>query len=133
MKLVYLLAISASVLAIQTLGCAGAQILTPSELNADPNKYDDQKVHLRGWVVIEFEEYHIWDSKAAHDKSATSSGMASKECISYLGSTKNRMMGRMEILYGTFWKDFAKSLNAVDMGTCNGSGLDVDKQELIGP
>jgi hypothetical protein len=32
----------------------------------------------------------------------------------------------MTTLEGTFWRDFGNSLNVVDMGECNRSGLDVE-------
>jgi hypothetical protein len=39
----------------------------------------------------------------------------------------------MVTLTGTFWKDFTKSLNVIDLGTCNTSGLDVDNQAPANP
>lgn len=102
---------------------AGLPALTPSELNASSAKYDGKRVRVRGWLVIQFEQYHFWDSKAASE-SPTS---GANTCVSYLGPI-HRTTGKMVILEGTFWKDFAKSLNVIDLGTCNISGLDVDNQ-----
>jgi len=104
-------------------GCAVQPALTPRELNASPAKYDGKKVRVRGWLVIQFEQYHFWDSKAASE-SPTS---GANTCVSYLGPI-HRTTGKMAILEGTFWKDFAKSLNVIDLGTCDISGLDVDNQ-----
>ena len=112
---------------------AQERIFTPSELNAQADQYNGKNVYVRGWVVIGYEEFHIWDSKAAHDQPWTGNGKMPNACISYLGDISDRTPGRMEILYGKFWKDLAKSLNVYDLGTCNWSGLEVRSREMIKP
>ncbi len=117
----------AAVVALGLSGCATTPTLTPSELNAHADQYDGKKVRVCGWVVIQFEEYWISDSQA----SSESKDSKASECVSYLGPIRDRTRGRMEILYGTFWKDFGRSLDVVDLGACNLSGLDVEWQRAI--
>lgn len=127
-------------MSIGSVACAGEhsgvtqrRIVTPSELNAHADHYNGKYVYVRGWVVIGFEEFHIWDSKLAHDQPWPGHGKMPNECISYLGNISDRTSGRMETLYGRFWKNFAKSLNVYDLGTCNWSGLEVLRRTQAEP
>ena len=114
-----------SLLVAALSGCASEPALTPSELNAHADQYNGKKVRARGWLVVSFEEYALWDSKEAYGR-PSAPGQFPNECVSYLGPINHRTSGKVAILEGTFWRDFATSLNVIDLGTCNISGLDVD-------
>lgn len=119
----------ASFVGATLVGCAHQSVLTPSELNTHAAEYDGKRVTVHGWLVVEFERYHLSDSETAYnDPNAPAS-----TCVSYLGPIENRTKGKMVTLTGTFWKDFTKSLNVIDLGTCNTSGLDVDNQAPANP
>lgn len=116
---------------ILAVNVAQGRELKPRELNANADRYDGKSVRVRGWLIIKPEGYWIFDSKAASE--ADSKSAKDGDCVSYFGPIGDLTRGRMEVLRGTFWKDFTKSLNMIDLGTCSTSGLDVKWQRAIDP
>jgi hypothetical protein len=100
-------------------GCVGLSALTPSELNDNPDQYDGKAVVVRGWLVSEFENVGIWDSKNAFDSGRPQS------CLSYRGKDPGRHFSEAVILKGTFRKNINPP-NVFNNGDCNESGLEVE-------
>src|SRR5215471_11727366 len=70
----------------QLQGCAtvestaGPEVMTPSQVNSNPNLFEGRQLKIRGWIVAEAENRNIWDSKAAFE-----SGTEFSRCLSLLG------------------------------------------------
>jgi hypothetical protein len=103
-------------------GCAANPALKPSDLNTHPDLYDGQRVTIRGWVIVQFESYHIWDSRTA--ALAPSKDLNPVQCVSLLGrAAYTSSRGEYRTMTGTYWKDFATSVYPIDLGACNDSGF----------
>lgn len=111
-------------------GCAGLA-LTPAELNAHADQYDGKEVWVSGWLVYQFEDIGIWDSKSAHDESVSLTLNSRTphyppSCISYSGpSLGEHFSNRAVLLRGIFRKEILPP-NVFSNGICNRSGLEVE-------
>jgi hypothetical protein len=121
------------------MGCAEKPTLTPSQLNARAGEFDGKEVKVRGWLVFQFEDIGIWDSKMAHDLphvagdeavSLTVDGRSPvwpSNCISYSGpDLGGRSFSRAVVLSGIFRKKILPS-GTISNGICNDSGLEVQR------
>lgn len=55
---------------VLTCGALQARTFLPSQLNAEPQKYDGKTLTVRGFVVLAPEGHNLRDSKAIYDKFA---------------------------------------------------------------
>jgi hypothetical protein len=112
--------------AIIVSGCAEYPALTPSELNARAEQYDGKEVRVRGWMVHQFENIGLWDSKAAYDGASNSSSVPfawPTTCMSLSGLDGPRISEEV-IVEGVFRKHILPP-NVVSNGVCNDTGLEV--------
>ena len=112
-------------------GCAAQPALTPSELNAHADLYNGKQVHVRAWLVYQFENIGLWDSQSAYEKAPGGDNSTPSICVSYLGPDLGKhYVSRMVVLTGTFRKDLDHDPNHPDQiivsnGWCNNSGLEI--------
>jgi len=88
-------------------------------LNANPDQYDGKAIVVHGWLVSEFENVGIWDSKDAFDSGKP------QNCVSYRGKDLGRHFSKAVILKGIF----RRNINPPDVfnnGDYNNSGLEVE-------
>lgn len=128
-KLVYLFAPAL------LLQCAAAQrtygdeftVVTPTQLNANPDAYDHRYVRVRGYVVVAFEKRFL-----VEDAESYRSWSSDKVCISLVsyanplsahGARLENM--KMQLVTGVFIKDINQT-RVLYMGSCNRTGIDLD-------
>lgn len=118
--------------ALLLAGCAAGPALKPSELNANPDAYDGKSVRVRGWLVHQFENHGIWDSKAAYETERFKQN-AHPKCIGYSGpNLGDFFVSRQLVLRGVFRKELnpnvgpnGQTYEVILLGSCNHSGLKV--------
>jgi hypothetical protein len=135
---------AATVLLIMSIGVASgseAPIVTPSELNAHADEYDGKAVRVRGWLVLQFEDVGLWDSKEAHNSPHEGGDVAAVRkmdgislnwpptCVSVSGKFLNEME-KLEsypaIVDGVFRRHIYPP-NVISNQVCNDTGLEVSK------
>ncbi|MGO4702663.1 hypothetical protein [Dyella sp. 2RAB6] len=117
------------------LQCAAAQraygdelpVVTPRQLNANPDAYDRRYVRVRGYVVVAFEQRYL-----VEDAESYLSWPSDKVCISlvsYANPLSKRGPGlenmKMQVVTGVFIKDIDQT-HVLYMGACNKTGIDLD-------
>jgi hypothetical protein len=114
----------ASVLAVLLLaGCAETPTLTPGELNMHADQYDGKHVRVRGWLVYQFEDIGLWDSKEAYGRGFR---LDPGTCVSILGFDPPRRVSEPAVVEGVFRKQILPP-NLSSNGLCNDTGLEVSK------
>lgn len=116
-------------------GCTTVPTITPSELNAHAAMYDGKEVHVRGWLVYQFEDVGLWDSESAHDELRRSARRREvrdppyfETCVSYSGPDLGRhLKSRYVVLDGVFWKDPYPPGTNIIMGVCNAAFLEAKR------
>jgi len=95
-------------------------VVTPSDISANPDKFDGKHVRVRGYVVITSHSRNIFDSKQG---SKDSRGV----CLGLYGSKSFVVPARkkMEIVSGTYRKVLCGP-NDVCLYWCSASGIEVD-------
>lgn len=89
--------------------------LTPVQLNSAKDAYHEKRVKVRGWMRSEFENYGLWQSKAANEK-----GSFIKDCVSLMipesmdGDLYNKQYVELE---GVFLERLPSDV--VHLGGCN--------------
>lgn len=107
-------------------GCAAASfagsdaVLKPSELAANPDKYDGQHVRIQGYVVIKPEGRNIFDSKEGYENPKGA-------CLAVDGPEVifDDFHSRVEVLSGIFRRELCRK-NEVCRFWCNDSGIELD-------
>lgn len=116
-------------LAIVWAGCSaqvapvrGEVAYLPSELIANPGKYDGKRVTLRGYVVISAESRNIFDSEAGYND-------AHGACLGLDGAKAafhNFRRGYTEKISGIFRRKLCGDKD-VCLFWCSASGIELDK------
>ena len=111
-------------LAAVTAAQAG-HVYRPSELVAKSRALDGKRVHVRGWIVLEFENFNLWDSKADFVRGDPAKCVALDHVLDlgYTHFNRSRLA-----LAGTFRSDL--SAGRVMLTMCNLMGVDVDRSEF---
>ena len=115
-------------------GCTTVPTLTPSELNAHAAMYDGKEVHVRGWLVYQFEDQGLWDSKDAHDelrrrvqRNEVRDPPYFETCVSYSGpGLGRRLKSQYVVLDGIFWKNTDPPGSYI-IGVCNAAVLETKR------
>jgi hypothetical protein len=119
---VFLLAIVGAGSSMQAVTARGDVAHLPSELIANPGRYDGKHVTLRGYVVIGAESRNIFDSEAgyndAHGACLGLDGPKAAFHIFHRGYSKK--------ISGTFRRKLCGE-NDVCLFWCSASGIELDK------
>jgi hypothetical protein len=96
------------------------KLVTPSEIAADPDKFDGKHVRVRGYVVITPHSRNIFDSKQGFKDPQGA-------CLGLYGSKSFVLPARkrMEIVSGIYRKVLCGP-NDICLYWCNSSGIEVD-------
>jgi hypothetical protein len=116
-------------LAVIGLGCSerllaaqGARAASPSELAADPEKYDGKHVDVRGYVVLGPEKRNIFDSeKGASDPHGVCLGLDGPEAM-----FTDFHQHYTQKISGIFRRKLCGD-NDVCLYWCSSSGIELDK------
>jgi len=97
--------------------------LTPSQLNASPQRYDGRVIKVRGFLLDETEDFAIWDQQS--DIADKNVGLS--HCISVLYPAEmktavHRLNRRFVEVSGTFDKDVVRD-GIIRLGLCNRSAI----------
>jgi hypothetical protein len=95
---------------------------TPSQLNAAKVQFNEQRVKVRGWMRVGFENYALWQSESANRR-----GSFAKDCVSLMipeSSDLERFDKHYVEIEGVFMARLPK--NVVHLGGCNSTTLQVD-------
>lgn len=109
---------------IAMLHTAGAdsqnEVLTPSEIAANPDQFDGKHVRVKGYVVIAPHARNIFDSKNGHRK-------PDGTCLGLYGSESfvHTLRKKMEIVSGVFRKALCGP-DDICLYWCSSSGIEVD-------
>jgi len=127
--------------ALGPTACAEVPTVSPSELNAHADQYDGKTVHVRGWLVLQFEDVGLWDSKDAHDRPHNGGDRAAllqmqgasliwpATCVSVTGEFLHelrRFQSEPATVEGVFRKHIFPP-DVVSNQVCNDSGLEIAK------
>jgi hypothetical protein len=112
--------------AICAAGCTAPSVITPSELNAHAIKYDGKEVRVRAWLVHQFENIGLWDSKEAYDAPHQSTEFF-QACVSYFGPDLGKHFVSRDVVLDGIFRKTALPPNTVSNGICNNSGLEIAK------
>lgn len=108
-------------------------ILSPSQVNANPERFDGQRIAVRGLVLLSSNSHSLYESRELLDEfkrrigSEEDFGPAQfeeydKYCLTIANPRKlfddpSRYRGHVVVFYGTFVKDFL-SEDVIDLGAC---------------
>jgi len=100
-------------------------VVTPEQLNADPDAYDHRYVRVRGYVVVEFEKRFL-----VEDADSYKNWPNDNVCVSLLSYANPLVSHRLENMkmqevIGVFIKDIY-NIRVLYTGACNRSGIDLD-------
>lgn len=121
-------------LTLALTGCAGPEVLSPTQLNSSPSLYNGQRVTVRGYVVIAPEGHNLRDSKKAYDEFAAHYDVNAKpdpsfdprshqeECLTIANTAVFRehssaFQGKTLVFRGRFVGHYLND-NEIDLGAC---------------
>lgn len=110
-----------AVVAVPHAGAADSQteVVTPSEIVSNPDKFDGKHVRVNGYVVITPHSRNIYDSKQGYT--------AKGNCLGLYGSKSfvTPLRKRMEIVQGVFKKVLCGP-DDICLYWCSSSGIELD-------
>lgn len=100
-------------------------VVTPTQLNANPDAYDHHYVRVRGYVVVDFEKRFLVEDQESYE-----SWPNKNICITLVSYANPLQVPglenmKLQIVTGVFIKDIYKG-RVLRSGACNKTAIDLD-------